>query len=345
MTAGEYRTGVADLSVDGAKILALWREGLTQNGVPEAKLEWYYRRNPQGTPQVLVLEHGSPAEAAGVGSVGPRAMHAGTRSIRAGVLVDFVVDRRHRHFFPAVKLQQELRRRAEQGHALLLAFPNRNSTPVFQRVGYRHLGDMERRVRVLRSAGYLSRYLPEWLSARIGPLLDAARLATYALQRRMLPRWRTQWLDRPDERFDRLWQRASAGAGVIGLRDRVFLTWRFSNCPVHRCRFFTAWSGDRLVAYAACAPEAPSLKVLDFLADPGWPGAVTALFLELAREAHRAGYHSLAVEFFGDAATRAALASAGLARRAVRPLFAAGPSSDELASCAGWHITCADEDW
>jgi hypothetical protein len=131
------------------------------------------------------------------------------------------------------------------------------------------------------------------------------------------------------------------------VRDRLFLTWRFVDCPLFSCRFFTL-SGprhDEIVAYAACAPYQRSLKIFDFLADPNVPGALTRLLLELSQNAYGLGYDSLAVEFFGDPATRHELQTAGLMVRDARPLYAGGAACHSVASHKGWHITCADEDW
>lgn len=79
--AQDYRGVAADVAGDSATILALWREDLNQDRNPEGKLDWFYRRNPKGTPGVFQLLHGSAREAAGVGSVGWRRMRFGTETL------------------------------------------------------------------------------------------------------------------------------------------------------------------------------------------------------------------------------------------------------------------------
>ena len=253
----DYATVSASVIDDRARILALWREGLTHHGMPEAKLDWFYRRSPEGMPDVFFLLHGNQQEAVGVASIGRRRMRFGTETLLSGEMVDFVVLPNHRTLFPAIMLQKAMHRHALGlgTHAILYGLPNPKSAPVFSRVGYRCVGQMVRRVRVLRCASYLSRYLPAWISVVVGAIIDRARWGAIALHRLVNRGFRSQWLTQPDARFDDLWQRCAAPDVLMGVRDAAFLmTWRFVDCPLRSYTFFTLFSTDdqRLVAYAVC---------------------------------------------------------------------------------------------
>lgn len=98
--APAYRVSPADPAADRERILALWREGLAQKGIPGGKLDWYYLRNPEGTPEVVFLHAAGAPEAIGVACMSPRRMRIGAETAVAGTLVDFVVTPEHRSFFP-----------------------------------------------------------------------------------------------------------------------------------------------------------------------------------------------------------------------------------------------------
>jgi hypothetical protein len=344
-SAGSYSATRADVADDEPEMLALWQHGLAQQGMPEAKFDWFYRSNPEGVPDVFFLRHETERDAVGVAAVGRRRMRFGAETLLAGQLVDFVVQPQHRALFPAMFLQKQIRSRGLESCAMLFGLPNPKSAAVFRRVGYRCVGQMVRRVRVLRSCGYLQRYLPALLSRVAGSLIDGARLAAA-----WLPaggRFRTQWLDRPDSRFDDLWARAAAPDVLIGVRDTNFLTWRFVDCPHGPYSFFSLAStaDQRLLAYAACEQRQPTLHVRDFLVDPGEPGVSAQFWRELSLEAFRLGYASLSVEFLGGESEHGKLEAAGLRARDERPLYAAARDDwTSLMHGRNWYLTCADED-
>lgn len=372
-TSPTYTVVAANIDLDSDKILALWDHGLTHSGLPEAKFDWYYRKNPAGTPTVFFLCHGDEQEPVGVASVGTREIWVSGRPISSGELVDFVALPEHRTLFPALFLQKEIRRltfEVDRSHDFLYGLPNPKSLAVVKRVGYRLAGQMVRRARMLRSAEYLSRYAPRWISYLIGPIVDRIRLGSLMLRAsvdRQCQQWQSQWLDRPDRRFDDLWQRVvmheKAGRVFMGSRDSAFLTWRFADCPLRAYRFFALASAadNRLIAYAACAVSGQTLHVHDFLIDPAERSAGKALWLMLSREAFYRGHSNISVEFLGAEAIQHELQAAGLMKRQQRPLYVAAAGIIAVASNAipvapfvldwgslyiesSWYLTCADED-
>ena len=319
--------------------------------MPEAKLDWYYRHNPEGTPLVVFLYHIDTQDTVGVASVGPRRIRFGGEMLRAGALVDFVTRPEHRTFFPAMFLQREVRRRALGEYTILFGFPNANSLPIVRRVGYQCVGQMVRRARVLRTAAYLAKYLPDWLSRVVGPLIDSLRATEMAMRVLVNTGFQSQWQERPDAGFDELWQRMAAPGVVMGVRDMAFLTWRFVDVPSKSFKFFTLVSSAdrRLVAYAVCEANGAVLQVEDFLIDAEMPSAGTRLWLDLSREAMRMGYASLSVDFLGCDRLQRQLNAVGLLVRQKRPVFASVAKSSGGASMwptetSMWYLTSADDD-
>ena len=341
-----YTTGVASFDRDTPAIVGLWDRGLTREGRAESKLQWYYRRNPEGLPQALFLRCDGAAREVGVASMAPRRMQLGARSLVAGCLVDFVVEPEHRNFFPALLLQRNMLAHARAGHAVVYGTPNPQSEAVVKRAGYRCIGHLVRRVRVLRSSVYLSRFLPEWLSRGVGAAIDGAMQAKAALAALGDSGFACEWRDRPGEDFDALWERVARSGVLIGVRDRAFLTWRFVDGPLDKHRFFVvrAKADRRLLGYAVCHVRANATEVADFLVDPAVPNAGRRLFLELAREAYRAGHRSLSVEFLGAEAVRRQLDAFGTVHRGKRPFYAAWDDGLDLSRASQWYVTNADED-
>ncbi|MEO8101767.1 MAG: hypothetical protein ABI790_04530 [Betaproteobacteria bacterium] len=350
--APAYQTTVADLAIDAERIVALWRTGLRQNAMPEGKLDWYYRNNPEGAPLVIFLRQADTGETVGVASIGPRKIRFGARTLLAGALVDFVTQPEHRTFFPAMFLQREMRRRALDAYAIVFGFPNKNSLPIVRRVGYRCVGQMVRRTRVLRSSTYLAKYLPGWVSRLAGAAIDGCRWTALSLRGLVNTGYQSQWQPRPDAAFDGLWQRAAAPGVVMGVRDAAFLKWRFVDVQSKSFRFFTLTSSadGKLAAYAVCAAAGTALQVQDFLVDPAQPSAGARLWRDLALEAIRMGHASLSVELLGSNEQQVQLGAAGFLVREGRPVYASiAPGSGETAEwptdASTWYMTEADDDW
>jgi hypothetical protein len=342
----EYATGLADLERDRSRILALWRDGLAQNGMPEAKFDWYYRRNVEGPPSVLLLRAAGSDEAVGSASLGRRRMRLGAEAIEAGALADFVVVTGHRSFFPALTLQQAMRRHGLATREVVYGMPNPQSEAVVRRVGYKRVGDIVRRARVLRSGAYISRHVPRWLGAAAGVVVDLARHALASVHARRSGALRSHWSEAPPEGAGALWERAAARGLLVGARDAAFLRWRFADNPLYRCRFLhlTRASTGELAAYAVCLERDDTTHVSDFLWDASVPEAADRLWQEVVRDAWHRGSRSASVEFMGPPDIARSIESAGWVARERRALYAAFEGREALRDAANWYLTAADED-
>jgi hypothetical protein len=300
-------------------------------------------RHPEGTPLVLFLHvEGDPAPV-GVASLGIRRVRLEGADATAGWLADFVVDAAHRSFFPAMVLQRAMLREGRARHPVVMGMPNPNAVAVVERSGQKRVGEMVRRVRVVRSSGYLARYMPPPIARVLGAIPDRARMARVQSSVEGLT---IEWLDQPDARFDDLWARLADSRAVIGRRDARYLHWRFTDCPLGTYRFLALTSGpDRqLAGYAVCAPNGRALMVHDFLCDPAFMSARTCLWDTVVQAAWREGYASAAIEVMGDDALHRELQASGWVERGRRPFTAALGDRKALLDPARWHATPADED-
>ncbi|MEQ1516028.1 MAG: HemK/PrmC family methyltransferase [Usitatibacteraceae bacterium] len=328
-------------------VISLWRTGLNAGNLYQAKFDWYYRANPAGLPLTLFLRCRGNESAVGVAALGRRRVRYKGGNFDTGVLVDFVVRPEHRTLFPALLLQREMRTFALRSHNLIWGTPNAKATAVFCRAGYQCIGQLKRYVRVIRSEKYLARHLPLWISRVIAPILDVLRFTALLLPEIGTRRYHTHWLASPDIRFEDLWHRSELADQLTGVRDRHFLTWRFTDNPFRTHSFFVLVSrGDqRLLGYAACEFADQTLLVRDFLVDVNVKRASARLWRGLAKEAFRRGCTSLSTEFLGDTNVHRELRAAGFSVRAQSPLYASAPErKSSLLDEQRWYITNADLD-
>ena len=126
----------------------------------------------------------------------------------AGILADLVVLPEHRTLYPALLLQRQMKQAAFSLHSIVYGIPNKRSTPIVRRLGYTELGELIRYSKVLRCRKYLDGYLPSWLSKMLGEVVDRVMPLYFKPYRALMHAWECAWIDRVDERFDALWQRA-----------------------------------------------------------------------------------------------------------------------------------------
>jgi hypothetical protein len=312
--ASSYVALAADLRADRQTIVSLWASNLGHPERREDKFDWFYLRNPAGAPQVL-LAYCPAADGAPVGVIGlgTRRMQLTGRPIDAGLLVDFGVLPEHRTLYPAMLLQTALRDRFLPTLGMLYGFPNAKSEPVVRRLGYEVAGQMVRYVRVLRSADYLPADLPRAVRHAVGATADWFTRAWHrARQAQGSTGMCTQWLDRPDSRFDALWAAQSAQPILLGVRDCRYLTWRFEQKPWKTFRFLTLNSrSDGLVAYAATEVAARVLHIRDLLWHPAHPHSLELLLTALFRDAHSDGHSSVSFELLAPTAWQQTLLRLG----------------------------------
>lgn len=373
-----YRVEPADLDKDAAQIVALWSFNLGHAERRQAKLDWFYRDNPAGIPQVLLLKHGQSVEPIGTVGLGARTLRCGPHSVRAGLMADFAVNTEHRTLFPALTLQRAVLEQGLARHELLYGFPNAKSLPVVKRAGFDVAGGLSRYVRVLHTQDYLPNWLPGWLRHGLGGGLDIALRLRYGLIPRLLLREHVQtaWLDQADARFDSLWAEQQVdNTGVIGVRDCAFLNWRFRSTARHRYRIFALThatperprkptsrsastvsraagiesmsADDKLLGYAVCETDGTSLQVHDLLAANPVSQHLPVLLRRLTRDARQQGYRSISLEFMGEVERVALLLRAGFREREPRSqpfILAMTAAMRSVMQGRPWYLTRADVD-
>jgi hypothetical protein len=266
--------------------------------------------------------------------------------IRAGVLVDLVVDAAHRSLGPALILQREILERALAEFDFVYGFPNPKAVRVVTRVGYSVIDESVRCSLVLHHAPYLERVLPRPLARAAGAIVDGIDRGVEALRGLVGTRLSAEWRDDVDPRMQALWER-SAPQGLVGSKDIQGLGWRFAASSDQRARYLLvgARAEGPLEAWFACQARGSTLHVRDFWSVEANTSTPRAAIRALARAARSAGFSSVSVECTASSRALASWLRAGFRERGRRPVVGAwNPALNLANSGVPIHLTAADED-
>ena len=181
------------------------------------------------------------------------------------------------------------------GLAFLCGSPNKKSLPIVKRVGYHVIGDAHAWVKPLRSAYKLRAYLKHPLLAQLaGPVVDLALRSIDMV--RVPPRrtWVGALVDRADDRFDALWDRARERYMILGEKTSTFLNWRYGGFTTERYRMFalSAKDGGALAGFVVfyTRPDG-KVFVVDLFAED-LQATLDQLMMGFARAMRREGHTS-----------------------------------------------------
>jgi len=344
----QYATRAGDVEQDRDSVLAIWRGNLGDDTRAPAKYAWFYQQPEAGTPLLQLLS--ANGQRVGVCAAGRRRMLRNGQPLQAGVLVDLAVLPEHRSLGPALILQQGLAANALRELGLLYGFPNSKAAVVLKRAGYRPLGELVRRVRVLRHRHYLARHLPRFLAIPAvtvtgGWLLDTLAWIRDAIRDPDAASVRVQWRDQADPEMQTLWEGSVKPDGVVAVRDLAHLRWRFDRSPIPGVRYALLYDpkSNALIAWFATQTKGTALFLHDYWSKHG-PAIGTRYLAALVRAARATGHASVYVELATTPTYLAPWQTLGFVARDARAIYgcwndaAFNPQSDTL------HLTAADED-
>lgn len=323
-----------------------WSEAQGEKRDLAKKFDWFYDGNPAG--DTIVYELRSAEKAIGMTVESPRRFLFNGEPVSGGTIVDFVINPRNRTFYPAKILQRKAHERILVHHDFAFGIPNERATRFMQKAKLgMHEINRPYMTTVLRTAHYLRRYLKGWLAAPAGVVLDAMIRWRDAIARLLLPALRGQVQSGFDARFDDLWRRTNV-PGLIGVRDREFLTWRFQNQPGkrHTVLAITRPGQSGLRGYFVLVVDNDVMSVRDMLCPGSWAEQASAWFL-LRRTARRMGVRTITCHIGCSSAARRAMAVAGFRERGRMIIFFRPLAEEKFASArqtTTWHVTEADED-
>ena len=234
---------------------------------------WKFERSPVTPAKIYV------AEANGT-IVGLRAFIVEQLKVHekvwlAGLGVDIMVHPDFRRYGIASQVADEASKGMEEaGIPILTGFPNEAAFKVYtrRRSNWRHVCSIPLLVKPLNFDSILGKYIKT--TALRSAFKVPAQLLWSALFRGKVAgpgQYNVTRVEGFDERFDVLWEEVGQQHGILLVRDRAFLEWRFREKPDVECVVYTAEVAGSLKGYVVlCEGQMFDLKVgliLDILAE------------------------------------------------------------------------------
>jgi hypothetical protein len=344
-----YAVVPADLNRDAEQIIAVWARNLAPRTAEQlrGKLDWHYRQNPCGHGKCLLLLTGEGA-VVGAAGLGLRRMRLAGSTVLVGHASDLAVDASHRGIRPAMMLQRAMADCIGKDLPLIYTSPNDRALNVMRLVGFNVVSQYGRYVKVLQAGQYMQA-IPGIARVIMAPFVNAALRIRSADTWHSSRGYRLKEVSSVDQRFDQLWDRASAQADALGERSAAFVRWRYLDCPLQKYRLLAMLTpdADRVAGYAVCAMgERKQLSVIDLLVES--PEVWDPLLYRLIGWARREGAHSISIAFAGDGGLTPRLERLGFRPRDERRAVVASPAEllkSRLAPASGARLLGGDEDY
>ena len=262
-----------------------------------------------------------------------RKVVVGDRTLTAGLLGGFIVEKSHRTFFPALMLQRAVLTWAKKNVDFAYGFPNESSAPIMKKLGFHELVTLKRWVLVVKHARYIERYVP---SPHLARLLAAPIDRFRRLERRPTRGREFRAFDSIDDRFSFAPFRAPHG-----VRNARFVKWRFADRPDQESTVYGLSEGERLIGYVVVHLEGSTAHVRDL------QGIDAQAMGDTLRHLSRTLKNAVSISFLCSAppALATELEAIGFqVREPSRTLIGYAEDPTILESLASWYATEADED-
>ena len=212
------------------QIQRFWQGHLTDT--PPQRLEWMMNGNPAGPATWFFAFEQNRGDLVGMISLTPRELMANGCKIRAGILGDIVVDKKHRVFSPALNLvKKALNAMDSINLSLIYSIPNPQAAKVLTRSGLHIIGQFLHLVRPIDFHYYQKKYIKQLSSIILSNALDSVLKIlsrdTYSSDSDI------QEQKTIDERFNTLWKNYRIPPEVIiGVRSTEYVQWKFIDNPL-----------------------------------------------------------------------------------------------------------------
>lgn len=337
-----YLIRKANISEAEQNIKSFWKSNF--EGWPAKKFDWFYLTNPAGLARCWFINlEDNTNQIAGTTALFPRSFYFDENYVQAGITGDFGVDKNHRIFGPALKIQKTLIGDEADNFKFFYGFPNKNSEPVQKRAGFKQVGTAYRYVKVLKADEYIKRKSSSILiSTLVSPLVNFY-LNIFTEHRKIKKPAGLSWITQMkfDEKFDVLWEQAKKNHILIGERTSRFLHWRVASCPYIEYQIFALETQQNdLLGYVVYYLDGKTVHIADCLA-ADLEQSTKLVLAEFIRFAFKRDWHSISVLFLGNNSFIDSLQSLGFSRREdTRNVVAFTQENSELEK-----IIFAEQNW
>lgn len=285
----------------------------------------------------------------GVVAMLPRRVRVGGRTVTAFEMGDISTAACHRRQGVFSRLGREACAASATAAAFTYVKPNEESTPVLlTRLGFTPLADMQTLVRPVR----ISRLLAHRLGRPLPPMVSGSLDRLFAIRPPAAGLAVTRERTFSDE-FDRFWETVADDYPAIVVRDRAYLTWRYTDNPTPYVTLAARDGAGGLRGYAVALVVQWGARRIGYLVDLLTAARDRAAQRALVHGVLRAccndgalAVHTWIVKAAGSSQSslRASLRALGfLPRGTGRVLWR--PAADGLpASPRAWYLTMSDFD-
>ncbi|OPY61751.1 MAG: hypothetical protein A4E56_01822 [Pelotomaculum sp. PtaU1.Bin065] len=283
------------------EIIQLWKENL--NGLSRERFDWFYKRNPLGSPVTWCAVDNANGAFVGCNSLYPRSILISNKHAVAGIAADFAISRSHRVFGPSLQLQRSITTQVhEKGFEFSLCWPNKSAAGVFTRAGYRCLGEAAVWVKVLRFGKKLETIITNpflrsvaafFADLYVGIIEWLGLLGSQGKRENVVSR-------EVHSVFDKLKGLSAFEDLLIFEKDLAYLNWRYVENRTDEYFFYSSFSekSKQLIGYLVYSIKDMVVTVWDMNARD--LASAKTILLDFSRHMRKSGMVSIGMVFLGN---------------------------------------------
>lgn len=245
-----YVVKKADIYKDKSLLLKILKNNRDRINYPyEKRYDWIYYENPYGLATAWIIWDEKNYSPAGFTSVYPRVMLVNGKEMVCWNCGDFSIEKKYRTLGIALKLRKEAKISVDEGRVpFLYAHPNNRMVYVHLKAGHKQIAIVKRFALPVRIDKYLEKYsVAKIFSPAINSIFSKLlkfkykRIGEYQVSSKLE-------MDFNDS-FRGICDELNREFPVIGLRDKVYLTWKYKKHPIYNYELFTYYEKGKLSGY------------------------------------------------------------------------------------------------
>jgi hypothetical protein len=285
-----YIVKKADVLRDREIILEILKKNRSrENYSYEDRYDWIYLRNPDGNAIPWIIWNQEKGIPVGFTAVFPRRVLVEGKEEVCWNCGDFSIETKYRSLGVALQLRREAKKEVEGGKVdFLYAHPNDKMAVIHLKAGHERLGFMKRYALPLRIDDYLQTRFQNRLLFKIMTLPGNLLLNMNLLFRKQkhsldytlhqIPKFETRHTD--------IFYEFAKKHRIIGIRDTVYLNWKYLDNPNYQYSLVEFYYKDKFVGYVLFSDHDSVVGIVECIVHPEeFVYDALLLFIKLIRKA------------------------------------------------------------
>ncbi|MCP4650121.1 MAG: GNAT family N-acetyltransferase [PVC group bacterium] len=248
-------------------------KGVIDRNLGEHSQDWYEWKYTQCLGDhkscFIARDESKGSTAVGTVSLFPRFMRHEGKDIKVAIAGDIAVDKAHRAFGPALKLEKTVLEDAKNnGVNFVICLPNKAAEALMLRVGYQKIGTMGRFVKLLRTEYKLKKIIKITVLRKIAAAVLDFFIAIFSKERAFINKsgLKAELISSFDAGFDELWQNAEYPFKLVERRSSQFLNWRYQPAAGKYKIFSLSNKDNKKIGYVVFLIENNVFHIFDMFA-------------------------------------------------------------------------------